>query len=421
MNVLLLSTSLEGGAGGAALRLHQGLLRGGANSQILVDKKSDDDHTVIPLAETRFARGIGKMGPKLNALPLLLYPNRTSLFYTQWSPGLVPSKVKQLQPDVINLHWVLNGYVQIDSLRKLNRPLVWTLHDMWPFTGGCVHSLECDRYKDSCGMCPQLQSDQDKDLSRWVWSRKSKAWKGIDLAAVTPSSWLAECARSSSLFRGRRVQVIPNGLDTNLFKPIDKRLARQTLNLPTDKKIILFGAWMLSYWKGFHLLQAALQRLAGSESGRDLEVALFGFSRPKEPVDLGIKSHYLGRFHDALSLAVVYSAADLMIVPSVVENFPSTACESFACGTPVVGFNATGLKEIVDHRLNGYLAEPFEAEDLAKGIVWSLENQERHRLLCQRAREKAEQQFTLDLQASRYMTLFSEMIESYERSHQADH
>lgn len=413
MNALLLSWSLEGGAGGAAYRLHQGLRRIGVNSQVLVDKKTDDDNTVMPLAETRIARGMRLLRPKLNDLPLKLYPSRIGLFFSaQWPPDFLLPKVAQLHPDVINLHWVLNGFVRIESLRRFDEPVVWTLHDMWPFTGGCVHGLDCDRYTSRCGACPQLQSEKDWDLSRWVWRRKARAWKGLNLTLVTPSNWLADCARASSLFMDQRVEVIPHGLDTETYKPIDQRLARQLLNLPIGKKIILFGAWMLSYWKGFHLLQEAILDLSKSGWRDDLELALFGFSRPETPVDLGFKSHYLGRFHDDLSLALVYSAADVMVVPSLVESFGLTACESLACGTPVVAFNSSGLKDIIDHQRNGYLARPFDAKDLAEGIVWVLDDNERHQRLSQCAREKAEREFSLELQAQRYLALFNEVVES---------
>ena len=212
------------------------------------------------------------------------------------------------------------------------------------------------------------------------------------------------------------MEVVPNGLDTETFRPIDQSIARQLLGLRIDRKIILFGTWMLSHWKGFDLLQGALQNLSKSGWHDKLEWVMFGFSEPEEPVDLGIKARYLGILHDELSLALAYSSADVMVVPSRVENFPSTACESLACGTPVVGFNATGLKEIVDHQNNGYLAKPFNIEDLAQGIVWILEDEDRNQGLSQRARKKAERQFTLELQAQRYLTLFNEAVESHRRA-----
>ncbi len=265
----------------------------------------------------------------------------------------------------------------------------------------------------SCGACPQLNSHKQRDLSRWVWQRKQRAWKNLNLTLVTPSTWLAQCAKESSLFQDVRVEVIPYGLDIEKYKPTDRRLARTLLNLPQDKQIILFGAAGVATddpRKGFYLLQSALQKLDRSQWQDQAELVVFGATQPEKPVDLGFKAHYLGRLYDDLSLALVYAAADVMIVPSIQEAYGQTASESLGCGTPVVAFNATGLKDIVEHQRNGYLAQPFAPEDLARGIAYVLEDKQRHQKLCDRAREKAEQEFTLDIQAQRYLSLFTEIL-----------
>ena len=174
MKALLLSTSdINGGAARAAYRLHQGLQVINVNSQMLVRAKFGVDRSVI--AEKTI---LTKLGPPLSGLPLRLYPRRDhTMFSPQWFPDVIAPKVAQLNPDVINIHWVCNGDLQIETLAKFNKPLVWTLQDMWAFTGGCHYSQGCDRYMDSCGNCPQLHSNQDWDLSRWVWQHKAKAWK----------------------------------------------------------------------------------------------------------------------------------------------------------------------------------------------------------------------------------------------------
>jgi glycosyltransferase involved in cell wall biosynthesis len=227
---------------------------------------------------------------------------------------------------------------------------------MCPFTGGCHYSRECNKYTQSCGYCPQLKSQQDGDISRWVWWRKTKAWKNLDLTIVTPSQWLANCARNSSLFKDLRIEVIHNGLDIQRFKPIEKNTARHLLGLPQDKQLILFGSVSPTSdnRKGFLLLKPALQKLSQSPMLQErLELVIFGASEPKEPIDVGFKIRYLGRLNDDISLALTYSAADVMIVQSIQEAFGQTASESLSCGTPVVAFNANGLKDIVDHQQNG--------------------------------------------------------------------
>jgi len=408
MKILHLSTSdIDNGGARAAHRLHQGLRSLGCASQMLVRTKFGSDSTVL-VEKTPLT----KLAPPISELPLRLYPGRTSVMFSpQWFPEALAVRARQHNPDIINIHWICNGYLQIETLKKFQKPLVWTLHDMWTFTGGCDYIQDCDRYKESCGSCPQLQSKHDWDLSRWIWQRKAKAWKDLNLTLVATSSWMADCARASSLFKDTRIEVIPLGLDTEKYKPYNRYFAREVLNLPQDKQLVLFGALggTSNYRKGFHLLQPALQSLSKTGWQDQIELVLFGGSQPETPIDLGFKTHYVGRLNDDLLLALVYSAADVMIVPSVEEAFGQTASESMSCGTPVVAFNATGLRDVVDHQQTGYLAAPFEIDDLAKGIVWVLEDQERHQKLSFQAREKGLHTFALEVQACRYLALYQEL------------
>ena len=420
MKILLLNTSdIKGGAARAAYRLHQGLQSINAHSQMLVQTKQSDDRTVIGSPATS---GIGKViaGSRLTLgqLPLKFYPNRDRTpYYLQWLPDNIASKVAQLEPDVINLHWIYGSYLQIETFPKLNKPLVWTLHDMWAFTGGCSYSGDCDRYTKSCGACPQLGSSKNWDLSRWVWQRKAKAWRNLNLTIVTPSLWLRQCAISSSLFKDLRVELIPNGLDTEKYRPINRKVARELLRLPQDKQLVLFGSLKATSdkRKGFHLLQPALQELSQSGWQDRLEVVIFGASRPDNPPEFGFQAHYLGTFSDDLSLALVYSAADVFVLPSIQDNLPNTVMEAIACRTPCVAFDIGGMPDMIEHQKNGYLAQPYKIEDLAQGIAWVLENRERHQKLSHCAREKAEQEFTLEIQARRYLSLFTEVVSGSER------
>lgn len=409
MNPLIISTSdIDGGAARAAYRLHQSLQNNGTNSQMLVRAKFSAGKAV-----TGYKPTLAKLGPSLDQLPLQLYPHRQRKMYSlQWFPDAIAAKVAQIAPDIINLHWCCNSYLRIETIAKFKQPIVWTLHDMWAFTGGCHYSEQCDRYTNSCGTCPQLDSSRNWDLSRWVWQRKRKAWQNLNLTIVTPSVWLAERAQASSLCKDLRVEVIPHGLDTENYKPIERQIARKLLNLPQDKQLILFGASsgaMNDQRKGFHLLYPALQNLSKSGWQQRLELVVFGASQPENPVDLGFNTRYLGRLHDDVTLALVYGAADVTIVPSMQEAYGQTASESIACGTPVVAFDVTGLKDIITHQQDGYLAKPFAVDDLARGIAWVLADSERHQKLSAIARSKAEQEFTLELQARRYLSLFTEL------------
>jgi glycosyltransferase involved in cell wall biosynthesis len=421
MNVLLLNTSdITGGAARAAYRLHQGLQSVGVSSQILVQEKFSDDRAVIS-PKTRLAQGTSRMRVAFDALPLKFYRQRDSTtFSPQWLPEQISSKVAQLNPDIINLHWLGEAFVQVETIAKFNRPLVWSLHDMWTFTGGCHYSHDCDRYTASCGECPQLASRSDRDLSRWVWQRKAKAWTNLNLTVVALSSWLAKCASSSSLFKNLRVELIPNSLDTQKYRPINRHLARELLNLPQDKQLVLFGSLGATSdkRKGFHLLQPALEDLSQSGWQDKLELVIFGASKPENAPNFGFKAHYLGTLSDDLALALVYSAADVFVLPSTQENLANTVMEAIACGTPCVTFNIGGMPDLIEHQKNGYLAQPYEIRDLAQGIAWVLESEERHQKLSHRAREKTEQEFTMEIQARRYLSLFTEIVNGCDRSNQ---
>ncbi|MBD2180974.1 glycosyltransferase family 4 protein [Aerosakkonema funiforme] len=415
MKVCIISRSDgRGGAYAAAYRLHQALQRSGSDSIMIVGEKTRDEKTIWG-EDTGFKREWTNLALLIDNIVLKTYPNRDrSIFSPQWVPDSIASKIAKIQPDIINLHWVCAGYLRIESLAKiakLNKPIVWTLHDMWAFTGGCHYSQGCDRYINSCGACPHLHSSKNKDLSRWIWQRKAKSWQNINITIVTPSKWLAKCAKASSLFKEQRIEVIPNGIDTKIYRPIDKKQARELLQLPQDKHLILFGATAATSdrRKGFHLLQPALESLSKTAWKEKTELVVFGASESGDDTELGFKCNYLGQIGDDLSLALIYSAADVFVASSVEDNLPNTIVEAIACGTPSVAFNIGGIPDIIEHQQNGYLAEPYQTEDLAKGIAWVLENPERHKKLSYRARAKAEQEFTQEIQAHRYTSLYSEI------------
>ena len=379
---------------------------------MLVQCKKSDDPTIIG-PKTKIGKGLALLRPELDSLPLIVYRNRTSpIFSPQWVPESHRSSIDHLNPEIINLHWVCEGFLKIETIAKLKRPVVWTLHDLWAFTGGCHYPSECNRYIETCGCCPHLQSRKERDLSHRVWKRKGKTYRGIDLTVVTPSRWLAGCAKSSSLFGEFRTEVIPNGLDINRFSPVDKLQARDLLNLPPDKHLILFGAIHATgdTRKGFQYLAPALQKLKESGWQDKMEIVIFGSSSHETKDHPAFKTHFLGTLHDDISLSLAYAAADAFIAPSIQENLSNTVMESIACGTPCIAFNIGGMPDMIENRKNGYLAIPFDVEDLARGISWVIEDPERTFALGHRAREKAEQEFNLTLHAHRYITLFEDLL-----------
>ncbi len=420
MNICLLSAS-DGreGAFVAARRLHQGLVTAGADACMFVGRKSSEDPSIKTFPSV-FVRGWTRLAPHIDTAPLRLYPNRKrTAFSLAWVPDQVVHQVNELAPAVINIHWVCDGFLRLGSLRHMKRPLVWTLHDMWPFTGGCHYGYDCDKYQSHCGNCPQLASDSRTDLSWCTWKRKSQAYQDLALTIVCPSTWLAERARSSSLMSRYRIEVIPNALNVNEYRPIDKSVARELLGLPKDRKLILFGAVnaVSDNRKGYDKLVLAVNKYLHGNDKTGIELLVFGSSKPATPMDVRTRVRYLGRLHDDISLSLVYSAADVMIVPSTQEAFGQTASEAMACGIPVVAFDGTGLKDIVDHQVNGYLASPFSTENLADGIAWVLENDTRRRILSSNARAKAVTTFSSQIVAQRYLDLYREIVLPYYKSH----
>ena len=421
MKTLFLSTTdIVGGAARATYWLANGLRNNGQDVSMCVQKKSGDYPWVWNIKKNKLGM-ISDMvlRTRLDTLPLSLYPHRKP---ATWSLNLLPnskliSAISDLDPDIINLHWVGGGFLPISQFRQLNAPIVWSLYDMWPFTGGCHYDDSCGRFVDSCGNCPQLDSHRS-DISSLILSKKRKHWQGIPMTIVSPSSWLAGEAKRSSLFQDLRVEVIPHGTDLDLFKPIVKEYAKVILGLKKNRRYVLFGAMggTSDARKGYQYLEPALKRLAAMPGFEDLSLLVFGANEPADPPKLGFPVHYVGRLHDDVSLAVLYSAADVTVTPSMQEAFGMTASESMACGTPVVAFGASGPLDVIDHKINGYLATPYEVEDLANGISWALDRS-RSQSLAYESRKKCERKFELGIVARQYSNLYEELIEQQKRNY----
>jgi glycosyltransferase involved in cell wall biosynthesis len=353
------------------------------------------------------------MRASIDRLPLRLAMRGPRPMYSPaWLPERLANRVRQRAPDAVNLHWVSGGMLRIESVARFRRPVIWTMHDMWTFTGGCHYDEGCGRYTEGCGRCPLLRSSRQWDLSRWVMHRKRRAWRHVPITLVAPSRWLAEHARASRLFRGWPVQVIPNGLDLDRFQPVDPGLARRLLGLPPGRSYLLFGALDPGGEgrKGFGLLQATLRSLAASGWRDRLDLLVVGASAPATSLDADLPCHFLGALRDELSMALAFAAADAVVIPSTQENLPNMAVEAFACGRPCVAFAVGGLPEIIDDGVNGRLARTLDPADLAQAIAWVLGDEARRLALGRGARRKAEEAFDLRRMARCYADLYRETI-----------
>lgn len=412
--VHIATTDIGGGAAIASYRLHQGLMRLGVDSQMIVAQKLTDDRAVHG-AQTLGQKLWSRVAHHLDQIPrrFLTTPN-ASLLSPAWIPSDAVQRALALKPDVVNLHWVQNGFLNPASLRLLeNIPTVWTLHDMWAFCGAEHYVGDDKRYTQGYTAQNRPQGESGFDVNRRTWQRKMRIIPRLKrFAVVTDSHWLASCATESVMFRTNRIVPINYGLDTDVFKPIAKDVARYILNIPQNKKVVLFGAINAAgdTRKGIDLLAAALQEYARRTSEQNVECYVFGASEPQQPQNFGFRTQYLGSITDNIALAVLYSAADVMIVPSREEAFGQTALEALSCGIPVVAFRVGGLVDTIRHKENGYLAQPFDTQDLAQGIGFVLENEQRYPKLSANARQTALGGFTLEHQARRYMDVYSELL-----------
>ena len=389
MKILIVNTSdIEGGAARAAYRLHKSLLALHVESKMLVHNKSSNDYTVISEGQ-KIRKYFNKLRLLLDGLHVKLYKNRTKTLFSPASLAFsnIVDKINEINPDIVHLQWIGGGMIKIEDITRIKAPIVWSLHDMWAFTGGCHYDEECKGYEKECGNCKVLGSTKENDLSRNIFNRKQKAFsQKRKIIIVGLSKWLNECSKSSSLFKDKIHINLPNPIDTILFKPFEREKARELWSLPKDKKLILFGAMDATSdpRKGFNGLNEALHRL----TCKNIELVVFGSSEPEMPQNLKFKTHYLGHLHDNVSLVTLYNAVDVMVVPSLQENLSNAIMESLSCATPVVGFDIGGNSDMIEHKQNGYLAQPFNIDDLANGIEWVL-HVENYDELCQNAREKA--------------------------------
>lgn len=326
--------------------------------------------------------------------------------------------------DVLHMHWINNRFLRLSDIPS-DKPIIWTLHDSWQFCGECHYFLDCENYKQECGCCPQLGSKNPNDLSHLIWKAKQKYYADKNITIVCPTQWLADCAAASGLFRGRDIRVIPNCLDTDVFRPLSKTeivefaehqqnaVVRRVLREATQEKglakpLILYGAANAASdrIKGFASLLSALQIL--DKQGFEANLVVFGASEADLPLCFDhISLTFVGYVRDVNVLVSLYNVADVMVVPSYTEVFGQTASEAMACGTSVVAFRCTGIQDVVGAD-GGYLAEPYSEKDLAYGIEWVLEHN-RHGEMRDQVRKSAVERFSIPVVAEQYVDLYKEV------------
>lgn len=415
-------SDIGGGAARAAYRIHRTLVENQSlsiHSKMRVLNKLTQDLTVNgsrPSKESSIWRFIRP------SLLIRYYKGFTlgkrTAFSVAWPKTGLGEEINATKTDIVHLHWLGNDTLSIEEIGKIKHPTVWRLPDMWAFCGA-EHYVTPPPYVDERfaeGYTSQNRPPMEsgKDLNLIVWERKMKSWRK-PIHIVCPTNWLADCVKRSALMKDWPVTVIPTAMDLNKWKPYDKNIARTVLNLPQDIPLVLFGAMggTADPRKGADLLLEALQKLkkqTAQSQISEIQLLVFGQNEPDEPLNLGFPIRYFGHLYDDLSLALLYSAADVMIVSSRQDNLPGTALESLACGTPVVAFNIGGLPDIVKHQENGWLSKPFDTDDMANGIQWTLEDKERHKKLSKNAREHVIENYDPKIIALKYKQVYEEVL-----------
>jgi glycosyltransferase involved in cell wall biosynthesis len=416
--VHLSKNDVQGGAARSAYRLHKGLQKSGHDSTMFVASKTSDDPSVSAFAKPMdftnlvrrslrqicMARDFSKYDSSRPSGYELFSDDRSSYASTLFSQ--MPTS------DIINLHWV-PGFVDYQSFLTRfpqSMPVVWTLHDMNLFTGGCHYNLGCDHYLHHCKECPQLGSIDQEDLASQVWQRKRRVFSRVPshrLSIVTPSKWLASEAKQSPMLNQFSVSVIPYGIDLGEFAPRCRENVRDLLGIPHDAKVLLFVAEEVrNSRKGFAFLIDALEQCAGRISN----LMLLSLGQNKPEIELKIPWLHVGSVNNDRFLSMVYSAADLFVICSIQDNLPNTVLESMACGVPVAGYAVGGIPDMVRNGVNGLTVPSGNVTALADAICDLLSDRTRCMEMGANARRIAVEEYSLELQARRYMELYASIV-----------
>ena len=413
MKIAILNTYTSGGAGIACARLVEALRRGGHQVSVLTaENKSQKPNVKTTMSYLRWrfnftAERLSWWRQEANK------EVRFAFSLGNWGKNASAQQAVN-QADIIHLHWINHGFLSLENLNqlaKLNKPIVWTLHDLWAFTGGCHYSGSCENYTQNCGNCIFVKKPKPNDISFSIFEQKKAIYPNFkNLNIVTCSGWLADLARKSPLLKNATIQNIANPIDTQIFSPVNKQIAKQNLGLAPNKQIILFVAANISdKRKGFELLAESLNLLAQQYDKTKIALLIMGKADEEILKKLPFQVHYLGNLNKIEEIVQAYSAADVFAMPSLEDNLPNTIMESLACATPVVAFKVGGIPEMIIHQQTGYLADNQDVINLKNGLLWLL-NYENKEKLNQAARQFVLDHYHFELINSAYTTIYQQAI-----------
>lgn len=417
MNVLIINTSEKtGGAAVASNRLMNALNNSGVKARMLVRDKETDEITVAPIGHHWRAQW-AFLWERL-CIFLHLHLKRTHLFEIDIAnAGIDVTKSRYFkEADIIHLEWINQGMLSLKGIRKIlnsGKPVVWTMHDMWPATSICHYTRNCNNYQSTCHNCSLLPNGgSGKDISNKVWRAKKSAIANHTIHFVTCSQWLQRQASASALLHSQPITTIPNPINIHVFNPINKKEARIRMGLPTDKRIILFVSQRVTdERKGMKFFVEAINNMVTADNSvtDNTAVAILGGHSEEIAGKLPIKTYPLGYISDDRKIVDVYNSADAFVLPSLEDNLPNTIMEAMACGVPCVGFNVGGIPEMIDHKTTGYVAKERDAADLAHGIEWVLSD-EHNQELSKNAVDKVQRTYSERAVAMKYIDVYTDAL-----------
>ena len=417
MRVLIINTSEKtGGAAVAANRLMEALNKCGVKAKMLVRDKETDHLTVVAMPQG-WRQKWNFIWERWCIFFHLRFSRKHLFEIDIANTGTDITTLPEFQEsDIIHLHWINQGMLSLKNIRKIiqsGKPVVWTMHDMWPATAICHYTRQCKAFEKQCHHCPLLpHNGSSNDLSTRVWKRKQETFQGKKLHFVTCSHWLGEEAKKSALLNGQQIHTIPNAIDMQVFKPQDKQKARIENKLPTDKRVILFVSQRVTDTrKGINFFVKAIDTMVKQhpEITNDTEIAILGGHSEELAGQFPLTVHPLGYVSDTKKIVSIYNSADLFVLPSLEDNLPNTIMEAMACGTPCVGFNVGGIPEMIDHRKNGYVAQYKDSNDLANGLYWVLHEADWQELSKQ-AVHKVATSYSQRTVALKYINVYNEAL-----------
>lgn len=412
MKILLINTSdSAGGASIACRRLGHSLIGQGQEVKFLVREKSRQEDWIMEADSGLWQGESTHYAEKLFFLPFEKNKKIRFQFSTASFGISLANHPAVKEADILHFHWINKGFISLKGMRQLatlGKPIVWTCHDMWPFTGGCHYSGECLHFQNSCGNCPFLKGNSPRDLSHRIWQKKRQIYEPLNLHVVTCSQWLGDTANSSGLFKKKPVTAIPNPINTDLYSPL-----KEVKTVENEQFTVLFQAMNIDdERKGFSYLLRALHLLKEKYPAisAKIRILLFGKCQPETLAQIPFPVEYAGILRQESDIIAAYRNADIFVIPSLEENLPNTIMESLSCGVPVVAFASGGIPEMVSHLHNGYLSPVRDAEKLAEGIQTLLKDQEQLRMMSQNARQWALDHYSEQVVAKKYIQVYQESL-----------